>query len=195
MKRSTQPLALLLWLTLVPLATAPAQTPKTTDGYNAATALSRAGVLRADPRQETGPSELERLCGQALAHQDVPTLCALACIDPGNVRMQVLRGLPAQPLPVQRQVLVAVLQDDRLWNYDRVHHFTQSGFREGQYSVQLEVRGLVGEVLGRDLRRESKYYDPDRRKQAKAEAAATIVEASILDVATREQLIATLSAQ
>ena len=96
-------------------------------------------------------------------------------------------------MTVQKQVLAAVLRDDKLWNYDRERKFTNVGFSEGQYDMQLKVRYIVGKVLGKDLHKASKHYDSDPKKQAKAER--TDPESAIIDVVTREQLAAELTSQ
>ena len=175
------------------LITASAQTNGAASSYNAEGALIRANVLKENPKEENNPSELERLCNQALAHQDVKTLSVLVCTRPYNLQMRVLDGLSTLPPPAQKQILVAVLRDDGLWNYDRIHGVTGSVFSQGQIELQGKVRITLSRVLGKELYKASKYYNPDRKKQYLAEVSST--EASIIDPATREHLVAELTAK
>ena len=125
--------------------------------------------------------ELEQACKQAAQHADVSTLALAASVDSGPIQGLAIRKIAELPTDLQKQALVLVLREDRCWKLSslRGESFT------GQMEVQKRIRELVSQLLHRDLRETSKYYDPDPRKQSRKEDLSS--DPVILDPAVREQ--------
>ena len=171
------------------LATAeidPLAAQEAASGYNHTQAVTRIESLRGTNWKFEESRELERMCDQAVVHEDVDVLLRLTSIGSTSIQGYTVKQIKLLPVPLRKQAVVSVLRDHAFWNYDPVKQRYTMRQVEGQSNSQLVVRRLAGDLLGRDLRKESKYYDPDPRKQQVAE---DLYAPAILDPATREQLV------
>ena len=153
--------------------------------YNAAQAIQQIDRLRGTLLASDENRELERICDQAVTHQDLDVLLRLTLFEGASIQEYAIEKIKLLTVPLQKQAVAAVLRNDLFWNYDAGKQKYIMPHGKGHLDEQLIVRGMVGKLLGRDLRKESKYYNADSIKQAQAEA---VYAPAILDPATREQL-------
>ena len=149
-------------------------------GVHAQTASGKSAV----PSEEEYRN-LRQACDVAASKQDVDTLIQLAHTDSVAISGTAIDKIKTLPIPQQKRAMAAVLRDDRFWNYDPVRGRAFRMYKEGQFDLQLRVRQMVSQLLKRELRQESKHYDPDEKKQVKAEGMN--FEGFVIDPVSREK--------
>ena len=176
------------------LAPAHGQTPSSaaapTATYDPASAAQQMIALKqASPHGEQ-VKDLIHACEVAADHQDVDTLvlATMGQLHP-NGGKRALELIAQLPVALQKRACARILLDEEFWRLD-----VANGYREWeQLSRQQRARRLISRVLGRDLRTLSKDYDPDPRKQGRAENAD--FAPMLMSREAREQAARDLSAQ